>query len=109
MTVRARFSRAARGHALDLEGKADIAENGEMRQQGEVLEDHAHAMAADLDHFASACREKIAAVEQNLAGRRLDQARHAADERRLARAGQAHDDEDFSVMDIEGNVADGAR
>ena len=51
--------------------------------------------------------EEVAAVEQDLARRRLDQPRHAADQRRLARARQAHDDEDLALVDRERDVADG--
>ena len=39
-------------HALDLERKGDVAEHGEMRQQGEVLEHHAHLVPAELDQLA---------------------------------------------------------
>ena len=40
------------GHALDREGKGDIVEHAEMRQQREVLEDHAHLVPAELDQLA---------------------------------------------------------
>ena len=49
---RARASRVRAVDALDLEREGDIAEHGEVRQQGEVLEHHAHLVPADLDHLA---------------------------------------------------------
>ena len=43
----------------------------------------------------------VLAVEEDLAGGRLDEPGHAADERRLAAARQAHDDEDLAGPDVE--------
>ena len=51
----------------------------------------------------------VLAVEQDLAGGRLDEPGHAADERRLAAAGQAHDDEDLARPDVERDVAQADR
>ena len=49
---RARASRAVAVHALHLEREGHVVEHGEMRQQREVLEHHAHLVAPDLDHLA---------------------------------------------------------
>ena len=43
-------------HALDLERKGDVVEHGEMRQQREVLEHHAHLVTPELDQLVSATR-----------------------------------------------------
>ena len=51
----------------------------------------------------------VVAVEEDSAGRRLDEPGEAADQRRLAAAGQAHDDEDLAGLDVERHVADGDR
>ena len=47
----------------------------------------------------------VLAVEQDLAGGRLDEPGHAAHERRLAAARQAHDHEDLARPDVERDVA----
>ena len=46
---------------------------GAMGEQGEVLEHHAHAMAADVDQLSARCREKVDAREVDGPGCRLDQ------------------------------------
>ena len=90
---------------LDLQWEGHIAEHGHMRQQGEVLEHHAHLVAANLDQLAFGRLQEVAALEQNGAGGRLDQPRHAAHDCRFAGPGKAHDDEDLALVDIEGGVA----
>ena len=50
--------------------------------------------------------QDVLAVEQDRTGRRLDEPRQAAHERRLAAARQAHDDEDLAGPDVERDVAD---
>ena len=89
------------GDALDHQREGDIFEDGQMRQQGEMLEHHAHLVAADLDELGFACLQQVAAVEGDSAIGRLDQARQASHQRRLARSRQAHDDEDLALMDID--------
>jgi hypothetical protein len=79
-----------------------------VRQQGEVLEHHAHLVPADLDHLFFGGGKQVPAVEDHLAGGRLDQARHATHERRFARAREAHDDEDLAFVDVEARVTHGA-
>ena len=54
-------------------------------------------------------REDVLALEDELAGGRLDQPGQAAHQGRLAGAGQAHDDEDLAGGDVEAHVADGGR
>ena len=49
----------------------------------------------------SEAASRFAAVEEDLAGGRLDQPRQAAHQRRLAGAGEAHDDEDLAGADVE--------
>jgi hypothetical protein len=78
-----------------------------VRQKREVLEHHAHRVAPQLDHLGFGGAQQILAVEQDLARRRLDQARQAPHERRLARARQPHDDEDLALADLEIDVAHG--
>src|SRR3546814_13174975 len=71
-----------------------------MRQQGEVLEHHAHLVAADLDHLALGAAQQVAALEEDLPGGRLDQPRQAAHQGRLPGAAESHDYEDLAVADL---------
>ena len=96
------------GDPLDLERKRDIAEDAEMGQQGEMLVDHAHLVAADLDQRPLAGLEQILALEQDLARGRFDEPGHAPHDGRLARPRQPHDDEDLAFADFQISVADGA-
>ena len=70
--ARPRLAGLAR-HALDGEREGDIAQHGEMRQQREMLEDHAHLVAPKLDELGLAHGQQVPALEQNLAGSGLDQ------------------------------------
>ncbi len=79
-----------------------------MRQQREVLEHHAHLVAADLDELLLRHLQQIAVLEKNFTGGGLDQAGHAAHHGRLAGAGQTHDDEDLTLGDVEVHIAHGA-
>ena len=51
--ARARFSALGR-QALHLQREGHIVEHGQMRQQAEMLEHHAHLVAAELDQLALA-------------------------------------------------------
>ncbi len=48
--------------ALDGQRKGDVLEHVQMRQQGEVLEHHAHAVAPDLDQLVGRGFQKVDAV-----------------------------------------------
>ena len=52
-------------------------------------------------------RGDVELADAHRAGRRLDQAGQAADQRRLAAAGQPHDDEDLARRDVEVDLAHG--
>ena len=104
--ARARLALLAR-NALDLERKGDIVEHGEMRQEREVLKHHAHLVTAEFDQLLPRGIEQVAAGEDDFAGGRLDQAREASHQRRLAGAGKSHDDEDLAARDVERRVGDG--
>ena len=86
---------------------ADVVDHPPVRQQAEVLEDHRDLVAADAP---AAPRVDIAAtslaVESDPARGRLDEPGQAAHQRRLAGAGQAHDDEDLARRDVERDVLD---
>jgi hypothetical protein len=76
-----------------------------VRQQAEVLEHHAHLVAANVDQLIFRGFQQVAAVQQNLPGRRLHQARQAAHHGGLTGARKPHDDENFAGLHIEGDVA----
>ena len=80
------------GHVdtLHLEREGDVLEHCAVREQREVLEHHAHLVSAKLDQLPLGGSTQVLAVEFNLAGGRLDKARHAADEGGLSRAAQPH-------------------
>ncbi|MNT54264.1 hypothetical protein D3C72_1914110 [compost metagenome] len=70
-----------------------------------MLEHHAHLVAADVDHAAFARRKQVLAIEEDFARCRLDQAGQATHQRRLARTGEPHDDEDLAGRDMQVDVA----
>ena len=78
-----------------------------MGEQAEVLENHRRRVPAQLPELRRVRRGHVLAGDLDLAGGRLDQSDQRADERRLAGAGEAHDDEDLVLPDLEGDVADG--
>ena len=71
--------------ALDRQWERHVLQHGQMRQQGKVLEHHAHLVAADVDEFCRAGLEQILAIEGELARRGLDQTRKTTHQGRLAR------------------------
>jgi hypothetical protein len=77
-----------------------------VRQQPEVLEDHRGAVAAQFAQARLVHGADVLTVDRERPGGRLDEAREAAYERGLARAGQAHHDEDLALADLEAHVAD---
>ena len=78
------------GHAGDLQRIADVARDGLLHQQVELLKDHAHALA----HGAQVLlvhRQNVLSVDEDAALGRRVQAVDAADQRGLARAAHADD------------------
>src|SRR3546814_19563002 len=51
--------------------------------------------------YTTLFRSQVAALEEDLAGGRLDQPRQAAHQGRLAGAAESHDDEDLAVADLQ--------
>ena len=98
---RARLRGAACGFAADLEAERDVVDDPPVWQQAEVLEDHAEPVPSQLAQPSLVHLDDVVAVEQDLARGRLDEPGQAADERGLAAARQAHDDEDLAGPDIE--------
>ena len=75
-----------------------------MRQQPEALENHAHLLAPERPQVAARQPQHVLPVDADGALGWLDQAVEMADERRLAGAGQAHDDEDFLPRNVKVDV-----
>ena len=91
--------------ALHLEPERDVIEDGPVREQPEVLKDHRRRVAAELQELVAGRGDHVAPVELDASGGRLDQANQRPDERRLARAGEAHDDEHLAGVHLERDVA----
>lgn len=90
---------------LDLEPESDIPEDGPVGQQGEVLEDHAESLLAEGEQFLAPEPGDVHPVHDDPSAGRFHQPVHAAQERRLAGAGQAHQDKDLALLDVERDVA----
>jgi hypothetical protein len=87
-----------------------VLSSTKLRQQREGLEHHADVLAAQGAQLRVGQCVDVVAVDQDAAGRRLDQAVQHAHQGRLARTGQAHDDEDLASFNGKRGVehADGA-
>ena len=93
--------------ALDLEAERDVVDHGAVREQAEVLEDHRDRVPAELEQLVAVGGDHVAAVDLDRPCGRLDQPDQRADERRLAGAGKAHDDEHLARVDVDRDIADG--
>ena len=92
--------------AAELQPERDVVEHPPVGQQAEVLEDHREAPPAQLAKPLLARLPDVLAVQLDRAERRLDEPGQAPDERRLAAAREAHDDEDLARLDVERDVVD---
>jgi hypothetical protein len=91
-------------HALDLQAVRGVLQDAAVREEREVLEDHADLLRADLAQFAGAERGQVLAVEAHLSGGRLQKSVEHPQQRGLAGSGQAHDDEDLARLHREGGI-----
>ena len=69
-----------------------------------MLKHHRQLVAAHFQQILSTHGGDIFAVDHHLARGRFDQSGEAADQSRLARAGQAHDHETLALADLERNI-----
>ena len=91
------------GHARELQGEADVGEGVALHEQVEALEYHADLASRGAQLLVGE-RGHVRAVDcDGAAGGPLEQV-HAADQRALARAGEADDAEDLARLDVEGDV-----
>jgi hypothetical protein len=75
-----------------------------VRQEREVLEHHADPALPDLAEALAAERGDLVVADVHRARGGLEQAVERADQGRLARAGQPHDDEDLARLDGQADV-----
>jgi len=92
-------------HLLHFEAERDVVDERAMGQQAEVLEDHAHPVAAYIEQFVTICSGDVGVADHHGAGGRLDQAGETSYERRLAAPGEPHHDEDFAGRYVEVDVS----
>ncbi len=93
--------------ALHLEAEGDVVDHAPVREEAEVLEDHRDGVAPQLAELVAIGAHHVVPGDLDLPGRRLDEPDQRAHERRLARAGEPHDDEDLARPDLERYVLDG--
>ncbi len=93
--------------AADLQPVLGVLHDGAVREQREVLEHHRDPLVAQGPQVGGAERAEVATVDGDAARGRLDEPVQQPDQRRLARAGQAHDHEQLAVGDVEGHVVHG--
>ena len=92
-------------HAADLEPERDVVDHAPVCEEAEVLEHHRDRVAPELPQLGRARRRHVLLGDPDRPRGRLDQPDQRPDERRLARAGEAHDDEHLAAPDVEGDVA----
>ena len=93
-------------HSLDLEAERDVVDHAPMCEEPEVLEDHRDRTAAQLTQLPAIGAHHVVACDLDLARGRLDEPDERAHQRRLARAGEAHDDEHLALPDLQRDVPD---
>jgi hypothetical protein len=93
-------------YALDLEPEAHVLDDRAVRQQPEVLEDHRDRVPAQLAQCRAVGGHHVRSQDLDRTRGGLDEPDQRADERRLARPGQAHHDEHLAGPDVERDVAD---
>src|SRR5262249_56471362 len=86
--------------ALHLERVRDVVRGGAAREELEVLEDAAD-VASKLRHFAVLQAREVASADDDPPARRLDLLQQQLDQRRLAGAGRADDEDELALLDHE--------
>ena len=92
-------------HPLHLEPERDVVEHAPVREEAEVLEHHRDLVPAELPKLGLARGDDVPAGDLDRACGRLDQPHERPDERRLARAREAHDDEHLAGPDLDRDVS----
>ena len=89
----------------DFEAKPDIGQDRAVGEQREMLEHHAEGLLPERQQVLAVELRHVDIVDEDASAGRLDEPVHAAQEGRLSRARQAHQDQDFPLDDVEGDVA----
>jgi hypothetical protein len=89
-----------------FEAKGGVLEHGAVREQRDVLEDHADMPSSDFPQLRGIHSADVASADEDLAEARLDQTVEEADERGLAATRQSHDAEDLALGQGEADVGD---
>ena len=90
-------------HFAEQDGReGDVVDDGHMREDVEMLEDHAHLLAVLVD--VDALIRDIHAVKPDVATGRLFEPVQAAQEGRFAGAGRADQGDDLALVDGFGNA-----
>ncbi len=93
--------------AVEQQRQTDVVGGGERRQQVEELEDETDPPPAPKGEVIVRHRGEGGALEQHVAGGGPVQARHDVQQRRLAGAGWAGDDEEVTGIDGQGDAPEG--
>src|SRR5918995_657848 len=91
--------------ALHAQRVADVLGRGAVRKELEVLEDAAE-VAAQERHLRALEAAEVAPADDDAAARRLDFLQEEPDERRLAGAGRADDEDELALLDDEGHAVE---
>ncbi len=94
------------GNALHLQPVADVVDHRPVREEREVLEDHAHLLPAEGLELCTIELLHVDAVDEDLAIRHRVELVDGAQRGRLARPRKAHDDEDLAAVDAEVDVVE---
>jgi hypothetical protein len=103
------FPLLGRTGTADLERVGGVLPHCAVREQREVLEDHADLLVAHGAQLRVVERPQVPAVDLDGTRAGLDEPVEQPDQRGLARARQAHDDEQLSALDGEADVVDRER
>ena len=102
-------------HVLDMDGReGHVVEDGHVREEVEMLEDHAHLLPVlvkiELDPLAGLVFDlflrDVHAVKVDLARRRHLQQVQRPQQRRLAGAGRADDDHHVAALDVDAHIVE---
>ena len=89
-------------------GQGDVLGRGQRRHQVERLEDEADPVAAELRELAVVELRDVGVADQHGAGGEVVEAGDAVHQRRLARAGRAHDGGEAAGAELDGDAVEGA-
>jgi hypothetical protein len=93
--------------ALDLQAEGNVLDEPTVREQPEMLEDHAHLVSAKLSQALLARRGDVLVVDDDLPRGGGNEPGDATNEGGLAAPRQPHHHEDLAGLDVERDVTNG--